>query len=114
MRPGAPRSGGPPGPRRARFAIPSPRGACSAGDRVAPMRLFITGASGFIGSALYERYSTDRHEALGCDLVADPQRRGVAGDVAEPGAWQAHAAGCEIVIHTAASVSLRLERPEEI
>jgi nucleoside-diphosphate-sugar epimerase len=78
------------------------------------MRVFITGASGFIGRALYERYAADGHEALGCDLVADPGRQVVAGDVAQPGAWQDHAADCELVIHTAADVSLRLERSEQI
>jgi nucleoside-diphosphate-sugar epimerase len=78
------------------------------------MRVFITGASGFIGRAVYDRYAADGHEVLGCDLVAEPERRVVAGDVSKPGAWQGHAAGCELVIHTAAIVSLRLERAEEI
>lgn len=78
------------------------------------MRVFITGASGFIGRALHERYAADGHEVLGCDLTADAQRGVVAGDVAEPGAWQDHAAGCELVIHTAATVSFRLERPDEV
>ncbi len=78
------------------------------------MRVFITGASGFIGRALYERYAADGHEVRGCDLAADPTRDVVCGDVAQPGAWQDHAAGCELVIHTAATVSLRLERPEEV
>jgi nucleoside-diphosphate-sugar epimerase len=78
------------------------------------MRVFITGASGFIGRALCDRYVTDGHEVLGCDLVADPARNVVSGDVAEAGSWQDHAAGCELVIHTAATVSFRLERPEEV
>ena len=78
------------------------------------MRVFITGASGFIGRALFERYTADGHEVRGCDLVADPARDVVCGDVGQPGAWQDHAAGCELVIHTAATVSLRLERPEEV
>src|SRR5436305_12056051 len=78
------------------------------------MRVFITGAAGFIGQALYDRYAADGHEVLGCDLVADPRRGVVAGDVAEPGPWQNHAAGCELVIHTAADVSLRLERRERM
>ncbi len=78
------------------------------------MRVFITGASGFIGRALFERYAADGHDVRGCDLVADPARDVVCGDVGQPGAWQDHAAGCELVIHTAATVSLRLERPEEV
>src|SRR3979411_248411 len=78
------------------------------------MRVFITGACGFIGRALYDRYRADGHEVLGGDLVADPQRSIVAGDVAEAGVWQEHVSGCELVIHTAATVSLRLERPEAV
>ncbi len=78
------------------------------------MRVFITGASGFIGRALYERYAGDGHEVRGCDLQADPERDVVAGDVAVPGSWQEHAAGCELVVHTAATVSLRLERADEV
>jgi nucleoside-diphosphate-sugar epimerase len=78
------------------------------------MRVFITGASGFIGRALYDRYAGDGHVVSGCDLVADPGRAVVAGDVAELGVWQEHASGCELFIHTAATVSLRLERAEEI
>jgi nucleoside-diphosphate-sugar epimerase len=78
------------------------------------MRVFITGASGFIGRALYERYAADGHSVSGCDLVADPARGIVVGDVAQPGAWQEHALDCELFIHTAATVSLRTERAEDI
>jgi len=78
------------------------------------MRVFITGASGFIGRALYERYAADGHQVVGCDLVSDPARGIVAGDVGAAGSWQDACAGCELVIHTAALVSLRLERPEEV
>jgi nucleoside-diphosphate-sugar epimerase len=78
------------------------------------MRVFITGASGFIGRALYERYAADGHDVRGCDLVADPGRDVVSGDVGQRGAWQDYAAGCDLVIHTAATVSLRLERPDEV
>jgi len=78
------------------------------------MRVFITGASGFIGRALHERYTADGHDVRGMDLVADPARDVVAGDVALAGPWQEHAAGCDLVIHTAAVVSLRTERPHEV
>jgi nucleoside-diphosphate-sugar epimerase len=78
------------------------------------MRVFITGASGFIGRALYERYQADGHDVRGCDLAADPLRDIVAGDVAEPGPWQEHAAGCDLLIHTAATVTFRLERRAEV
>jgi nucleoside-diphosphate-sugar epimerase len=78
------------------------------------MRVFITGASGFIGRALYERFAGEGHEVRGMDLRADPARNVVAGDVARAGDWQDHAAGSELVVHTAAIVSFRLERPEEV
>lgn len=78
------------------------------------MRIFITGASGFLGRALRERYAADGHEVRGMDLVPDPENDIVAGDVAQPGRWQEHAEGCELVIHTAAIVSLRTERPREV
>jgi nucleoside-diphosphate-sugar epimerase len=79
-----------------------------------PVRVFITGASGFIGRALHDRYVAAGNEVSGCDLAADPARGVVAGDVAQAGPWQSHAAGCDLVIHTAATVSLRLERREEV
>jgi nucleoside-diphosphate-sugar epimerase len=78
------------------------------------MRVFITGASGFIGRALAERYSADGHEVTGCDFVADRARGIVAGDISERGPWQEHVHGCDLVIHTAASVSLRMERAADI
>lgn len=78
------------------------------------MRVFITGASGFLGRALRERYVADGHEVRGMDLVPEPENDIVAGDVARAGRWQEHAEGCELVIHTAAIVSLRTERPREV
>ncbi len=73
------------------------------------MRVFITGASGFIGRALADRYRADGHEVVGMDLIGDPAGGVVAGDVGTPGAWQDHARECDLVIHTAAVVSFRLQ-----
>ena len=73
------------------------------------MRVFITGAAGFIGRALADRYRADGHEVRGVDLVADPPAGIVEGDVGVAGDWQRHAEGCDLVIHTAAMVSFRLE-----
>lgn len=81
---------------------------------MAPRSVFVTGASGFIGRALVERFRAEGAEVRGMDLVPDAARGVVAGDVGEPGAWQEHAAGCELVVHTAAIVSMRLERPDEV
>jgi len=78
------------------------------------MRVFVTGAAGFLGRALSERYVADGHEVRGMDLVPDSAHDIVAGDVAVAGPWQEHAKGCDLVIHTAAVVSLRTERPREV
>ena len=71
----------------------------------APQRVFITGARGFIGSALAQRCRTLGAEVFGVDLAADADATVVAGDISEPGPWQLHAAGCDLFIHTAAVVS---------
>ena len=70
-----------------------------------PMRVFITGASGFIGRTLAARLRARGDQVCGVDLVADPETDVVAGDVSTPGAWQDHAAGADLVVHTAAIVS---------
>jgi nucleoside-diphosphate-sugar epimerase len=67
-------------------------------------KVFISGALGFIGSVLAERYRKEGIEVRGVDVRADPALGVVAGDVAEEGDWQAHAAGCDLVINTAAYV----------
>jgi nucleoside-diphosphate-sugar epimerase len=69
------------------------------------MRVFITGANGFIGRALAERYRGAGVEVAGVDLSADAARGVVAGDVTAPGEWQRRAAGSDVVFHTAALVS---------
>ena len=68
------------------------------------MRVCITGASGFIGRTLAERFRTDGHEVAGIDREAGPGV--VAGNIAEPGAWQSAAAGCDVLVHTAALVGM--------
>jgi nucleoside-diphosphate-sugar epimerase len=65
----------------------------------------VTGASGFVGRTLLARYRELGAEVRGVDLRADPEWNVVAGDISEAGAWQQHAAGCDLVINTAAVVS---------
>jgi nucleoside-diphosphate-sugar epimerase len=67
-----------------------------------PRRVFLTGALGFIGRALADRYRAEGAEVLGMDVSADPELAVVAGDVTEPGEWQEQARGCDLVIHLAA------------
>jgi nucleoside-diphosphate-sugar epimerase len=77
-----------------------------------PARVFITGASGFIGRRLMERYRELGSEVRGVDVRADPELDVVAGDVTEPGDWQDHAGGCDLMVHTAAVIGFggRYER----
>jgi nucleoside-diphosphate-sugar epimerase len=76
-----------------------------------PSRVFITGASGFIGAALATRFAALGADVRGVDVRADPSRSIVAGDISRPGDWQDHAAGCDLVVHTAAIVSMRGNDP---
>lgn len=71
------------------------------------MRVFVTGASGFLGRAIGDHYRAAGASVRGVDLHADAARDVVAGDVSEPGAWQDHARGCDLVVHTAAAVTLQ-------
>src|SRR5438874_3281417 len=76
-------------------------------------KVFISGALGFIGSVLADRYREQGVEVRGVDVRADPGRGIVAGDVAEEGDWQAHADGCDLVVHTAAYVGFG-GQPDEV
>jgi nucleoside-diphosphate-sugar epimerase len=68
-------------------------------------RVFITGALGFIGRALGERYRALGAEVRGVDLRAEEATGVIAGDLTGAGEWQEAMAGSDLVIHTAAVVS---------
>lgn len=70
-----------------------------------PSSVFVTGANGFMGRALVERYRMLGSEVRGVDVVADADRGVVAGDVTDPDGWSAAITGADVVIHTAAIVS---------
>jgi nucleoside-diphosphate-sugar epimerase len=72
----------------------------------AQVRICITGASGFIGRRLAERWRASGAEVVGVDRAADPEHGVVAGDISRPGPWQGAAEGCDIVVHTAALVGM--------
>ena len=81
-------------------------GASRSGTPIAaPRSVFITGASGFIGRALGDRYRALGAEVRGVDLRPDPERGIVAGNLARPESWAGHARGCELFVNTAAVVS---------
>ena len=84
--------------------------AGAAGQKPAkPGAVFITGANGFIGRALGNRYRDLGCEVRGMDLQADPDANVVAGDLTQPESWAEHAQGCDLFINTAAVVSLAAE-----
>ncbi len=83
---------------------PAPVGADGQTPEL-PERVFVTGALGFVGRALLERYRGLGVQVAGMDQRADPEWNVVAGDLGEPGAWQKHADGCDLLVHTAAVVS---------
>ena len=69
-----------------------------------PSKVFISGALGFIGSQLAERYRSAGVEVRGVDVREDPANGVVAGDISQSGPWQQHMRGCDLVINTAAYV----------
>src|SRR3954454_11661744 len=95
---------------------PAPRGPCadrrSGFNTRMPSKVFISGALGFIGSVLADRYRAEGAEVRGVDVRADETLGVVAGDVAEEGDWQRQADGCDLVIHTAAYVGFGGELDE--
>jgi nucleoside-diphosphate-sugar epimerase len=78
----------------------------SENDRPAPSlacrKIFITGANGFIGRAMSERFRALGADVSGVDLVADPENNVVAGDTTKPESWSQALEGIDTVIHTAA------------
>lgn len=70
-----------------------------------PAKVFITGANGFIGRAIADRFRALGSAVVGVDLNENRALNVHAGNVAVAGDWQNLAKGCELVIHTAAVVS---------
>lgn len=70
-----------------------------------PARVFITGASGFIGRALARSCRERGAEVCGIDFKADPDWGVIAGDLTRPADWSEQLRGVDLVIHTAAIVS---------
>jgi nucleoside-diphosphate-sugar epimerase len=78
------------------------------------MRLFVTGATGYIGSAVFEAGLRGGHQVTA--LVRDPEkaehvsRRGgtpVIGELSRPAAYAMAAEHCDVLIHTAFEHSKR-------
>ncbi|MFN3218452.1 MAG: NAD-dependent epimerase/dehydratase family protein [Acidimicrobiales bacterium] len=74
------------------------------------MRLFITGASGFLGSAVTREALARGHEIIALSRSASPESADgtgvtwVRGDIRRPETWRDQLAGSDAVIHLAASL----------
>ena len=78
------------------------------------MKVFVTGAGGFIGRALLAALRQDGIEAGGVDRVPAPGDDAVvAGDTTEPGPWRHALEGADVVVHTAAVVSNAVKLHEQ-
>ncbi|HAZ08565.1 MAG TPA: NAD-dependent epimerase [Elusimicrobia bacterium] len=70
------------------------------------MRIFLTGATGYIGSALARRLRAGGHEVVALTRDAAKMTRlrerglhPVVGDLSQPDSWRREAEGCEALIH---------------
>jgi nucleoside-diphosphate-sugar epimerase len=71
-----------------------------------PSKVFITGASGFIGRALAVRLRELGAQVGGVDLQGDPANNVVEGNTTDPSTWAEALDGVDTVIHTAAIVGM--------
>src|SRR6266545_5007916 len=83
----------------------SPRRHPLPGINEYPMRVFVTGATGFLGHAVTAALLTrgDQVVALsrGGGAPAPPGAEAVTGDPTKPGPWQERAGACDAVVHLA-------------
>ncbi|MEZ5383048.1 MAG: NAD(P)-dependent oxidoreductase [Microthrixaceae bacterium] len=73
------------------------------------LRVFVTGANGFVGRALTARCAELGAEVGGLDTSPDAARGVVAGDITDPTPWRARLEGVDVVVHTAAVVTNNVE-----
>jgi nucleoside-diphosphate-sugar epimerase len=76
------------------------------------VKVFVTGATGYIGSAVVRELAAAGHEVAGLTRLAERTAyveelggRAVMGDVRDAGAWRDEAAAADVLIHVAAEDS---------
>src|SRR4029434_9124653 len=82
-----------------------------------PMHIFLTGATGYIGSAVLDAFVRGGHEVD--ELVREPakseyfERRGVraiVGELGNPAAYAPAAEQADVIVHTALDPSVRRDK----
>jgi nucleoside-diphosphate-sugar epimerase len=85
------------------------------------MRIFLTGATGYLGSAVMDALARSGHEVTA--LVRDPEkaeqlsRRGVRpiiGELSRPSSYAAAAEGADSIVHTALESSKRSQKVDRV
>jgi dihydroflavonol-4-reductase len=69
-------------------------------------RAFVTGSTGFLGSHLTSELVRMGHSPVGLSRNPDPQAPGenLVGDVLDPGPWERHLEGADVLFHCAGIV----------
>jgi nucleoside-diphosphate-sugar epimerase len=80
---------------------------------------FVTGGSGFIGSALIHRLVADGHTVsalarsdASAHAVEEAGARAIRGDLLEPDSWTGQVPSCDVVFHLAAETDLTASREQ--
>jgi nucleoside-diphosphate-sugar epimerase len=93
----------------------SDRGVIHYNLSLTPMHVFLTGATGYVGSAVLDAFvraghrvtALVRHSSAAPDAPARPGVESVIGDLSNPASYVAAAAACDALVHTAFESSAR-------
>jgi nucleoside-diphosphate-sugar epimerase len=78
------------------------------------LRVFVTGATGYIGSALVRALMAAGHEVTGLVRDKPTPARAVRGDLKSPATYEAAARECDAIVHTGFELSPRGSEADRI